>query len=251
MISRPPTNRQAFIGTVPLSSGVLEIGPFNRPAFSGPTVRYFDVLTSDQIASEAVKLGRDPSCVPSEIHYVSSETPLGDVPERFGAVYSSHCIEHTLDAIGHVNDIAGLLHDDGCYFLVIPDKRYCFDHFKDTSSIGAVIEASEQRPKDYSLRLWIDRAIRSTHGDVRRHWQGDHGELPAGGDFVAKVAKAIEEYKSGYRYKMGPHIWCFTPDTFVEIFETCYQLGYSKLRPKAVYPTKENAVEFYAVLARA
>lgn len=240
--------RHSFVETVPCDKPILEIGPFNRPTFTGSNVRYFDVLTSNEIRTEAKKLGCDDSLTPSRIHYVEREVSLRSIPERFSTIYSSHCIEHTLDVIGHINDIANLLHDDGRYYLVVPDKRYCFDHYKELSSVGAVIEANELRPTDYSLRLWIERAVNSAHSDVRRHWAGDHGALPRGEHFTQRVKKAIEEYKAGYRYKMGPHIWCFTPESFFQIFDTCYRLGYSKLKLIDIYPTRANTVEFYAVM---
>ncbi len=242
-------NRDQFVKSVPADVSVLELGPFNGPTFTGERARYFDILSTEEIRAETERLGKDASRVPEKIHYVARETPLADIPERFGAVYSSHTIEHTLDAIRHIQDVAGLLDEGGRYYLVIPDKRYCFDHYKELTSIGAVIDAYETKAADYSLKLWIDRTTKSTHSVARRHWQGDHGELDKT-KLAERVGKAIEEYKGGYRYAMSPHIWCFTPESFAEIVGVLYELGYIDVRLVDLHPTRENTLEFYAVLGR-
>jgi hypothetical protein len=242
-------SRADFVAMIPNDMPALEIGPFNKPTLSGSHVRYFDILSATEIRAEAQRLGRTTTLVPDVIHYVARDTPINAIPEKFGIVYSSHCIEHTLDAIGHINSVSRLLDERGRYFLVVPDKRYCFDHYKDLSSIGALIEAHENKQNEYSLRLWIDRAVKSTHGDARRHWQGDHGDLDKG-TLVERVRRAISEYKNGYRYPMNPHVWCFTPDSFKEIVEVLHRLCYIDLQVVDIFPTRPNSFEFYAVLGR-
>ena len=244
----PPVGRGDFVATVP-AGPKLEIGPFTRPAFTGPDVRYFDVMSADEIRSEAVRYKSDATLAPKEIHYVARDIALGDIPERFVAVYSSHTIEHTFDCIGHVNDVARCLPVGGRYYLVIPDKRYCFDYFKPTATIGRVIEAAEYRPTEYGMAVWVDRSIIGTHSTPARHWAGDHGELHKP-DASARVAAAIREYKSGYRSPMGTHVWCFTPTRFAEIMTICHEIGYTGMKITDLYPTKRDTFEFYAVLEK-
>ena len=245
MLSKASTTRERFVQSIPRDDGlVLEIGPFTKPALTGPNVRYADKLSAGEIKAEALRLGKDASQAPQKIHYTSD---LSSIEDRFAAVYSSHCIEHTCDLIGHLQQIERVLTDRGQYFLVIPDKRFCFDYYKETSTIGSVIEAYERQHTDYDLKLWVDRTWIGTHADAKRHWKGDHGSQNKV-DLARRIRIAINEYRQGYRLPTGPHVWCFTPESFAEIVSLLHELGYIKLRVIEIYPTRRNALEFYAVL---
>lgn len=246
MLSQPSITRDQFIRSIPRDGIQLEIGPFSSPALTGPNVRYADILSAEEIRAEAIRLGKDTSRVPHTIHYKSD---LGQINDHFDAVYSSHCIEHTSDAVRHLRNVSRVLSKDGKYFLVIPDKRYCFDHFKETSTIGGLIDAYENGNSDYSLKLWVDRTWIGTHADAKRHWRGDHG-APNKTNLAQKIKAAITEYKNGYRFPTGTHVWCFTPDSFSEIISLLRELDYIDLRVLEIYPTRPNTLEFYAVLGR-
>src|SRR4249919_1725326 len=124
-----PIPRQRFVASVPLDKPVLEIGPFDRPWLSGSNVRYFDVLPQEQLRTRAAtEFGRIPKNCP-HIHYVSPTGDLSIVDAEFGAVFSSHCIEHQPDVIRHLREVERLLRPGGLYYLIVPDKRFCFDHF--------------------------------------------------------------------------------------------------------------------------
>lgn len=245
----PPIERQVFISSIDTAERILEIGPFSSPTFVGPHVKYFDIMSADEIRGEAAKLNVDPARCPETIHYVARLTPLAEIPERFDVVYSSHTIEHTLDFIQHLQDVSRILRPGGRYFLAIPDKRFTFDYFKDEATIGGVIDAHERRQSDYSIKTWIDRAVKSTHSVASRHWSGDHG-VERKPDAAALVAKAIAEYKSGYRYPMVPHMWCLTPEGFREIVTVLFKLDYIDLRLDRVHETRSNSLEFYAALSK-
>ena len=108
----------------------MEIGPFGQPVdFTGEHVRYADALSTEDLRSIAAVNGMDPARCPP-IHYVVTEAPLEAIPECFATVFSSHCIEHQPDLVQHLQAVGELLEPGGSYFLIVPDKRYCFDHFR-------------------------------------------------------------------------------------------------------------------------
>ena len=245
-----PVSRQDFIGGIATGVRTLEIGPFAFPKFRGEFVKYFDVLNEDQIKAECKRLGISSEFTPNKINYISQEISIGKIPDRFSIVYSSHVIEHTADIYGHINEVANILDQDGCYYLAIPDKRYCFDHFKENTSIGDAIAAYREKRVDCPLGIWIDRYIRGTHNDAVRHWAGDHGSLPATVQ-MDKILTALTEFSSPDRLtKMAPHLWFLTPDTFRDIMDVGYRLGYIDLRLESVYRTAQGTAEFYAVFTR-
>lgn len=225
---------------------MLEIGPFNNPVLTGDHVRYFDVVDAEQIRAEAQRMSLAASRIPDRIHYVDGSGSLGSIDDKFSIVFSSHSIEHTFDVYGHLNEVANVLEGGGEYHLAIPDKRYCFDHFKDASTIGGAVEAFMNKPTDYPLKVWVDRVFIGTHNESARHWNGDHGSMNKS-NLADRVGKAVEEYQSGYRYPMRPHMWAFYPENFADIMDVGYNLGYLKVPLKAVHETNRGANEFYAV----
>ena len=54
---------------------------------------------------------------------------------------SSHLIEHTPDFVKFLNDCDSILKDTGVLALVVPDKRFCFDHFRPITGISKIIDS--------------------------------------------------------------------------------------------------------------
>ena len=94
-------DRLAFVNLIPASIHTLEIGPYARPLISGPNVKYVDVYTTKELKKLAPVVGMDPNEVP-HINWVAKPSDLSSVDEHFGAVLSSHVIEHQPDFIHHL-----------------------------------------------------------------------------------------------------------------------------------------------------
>jgi SAM-dependent methyltransferase len=139
-------DRNDFAALVPSSATVLEIGPFCNPLLPNRhNVSYFDLLSREALAERAKAWGFDPSGIP-HIDYVSPTGELSTVNRQFDVVISSHCLEHQPDPVRHLQKVGQLLFPGGAYFLLVPDKRYCFDHFIPLSNLAEITVAyHEQR----------------------------------------------------------------------------------------------------------
>jgi SAM-dependent methyltransferase len=241
----PRGSRPTFVEHIVFLNSILEIGPFNAPIARGDNVRYLDVLDAAQLRSRAEACGLDPNGCPNEIHYIGD---IADINDTFEGVISSHCIEHQPDLIHHLNGVARLLPVGGFYFLYIPDKRFCFDHFLPESTIAEVVQAHEDRRESHLLRSVIEHHALVTHNDARRHWAGDHGTESLDSR-VSRINWAIEHYRNAKEY-IDVHTWYFTPDNFWEITSTLHRCNLSPLKPVAVYPTLRDELEFFAILRR-
>lgn len=245
-----PISRVEFVSRIPQGTCTLEIGPFAFPTLKGASVRYFDVLDEQQIKDECDRLKLPKSEVPEKIDYVARDIALGDIPSTFGQVFSSHVIEHTPDIYGHLRQVAQLLRNGGSYWLAIPDKRYCFDHFKTVSTVGEAIAAYREQRTAAPIDLWIERYTHGSHNDAARHWAGDHGQFPKSTD-LSKVITALKEYSNvDNEAKMAPHLWFFQPETFADIVDIGYRLGITELSLKFIFGTLKGCSEFYAVLQK-
>jgi len=116
-------NRRGFASLIPQTAAALEIGPFFSPILRGPNVRYFDVLSQENLLARAKSLGNT-AAAPPHIDYVSSTGNLQIIAKSFDFVISSYCLEHQPDLIKHLRDVESILKPGGCYLVLVPDKRY-------------------------------------------------------------------------------------------------------------------------------
>lgn len=238
--------RAGFLDLVSKSGSILEIGPFFAPVATGPNVKYFDVLNKADLIKRGTDLGHDVSRVP-DINFVSPNGDLSVVNETFDAVLSSHCIEHQPSLIRHLREVHRLLKPGGSFFAIIPDKRYCFDHFLPVSTIADVLDANDDR-QVHSIRNLVEHRALMTHNDPTRHWVGDHGEPGPPTMRVDLIKSALAEHsQTDY---IDVHAWKFVPESFRQIMEDLASLGLSDLVPERVYNTPFHCHEFCAVLTK-
>jgi len=240
--------REEFLAFIPRHGPILEIGPFAQPALSGPTVKYADMLSTAQLRQRAPQHGLNPDTCP-EIDYVLSEVPLGRIGDRFDSVFSSHCIEHQTDLIEHLRAVDDLLLPGGAYYVIVPDKRYCFDHFTPETTIADVVAAHAEKRTTHSLVSLVKHAALQAHNDSQRHWCGDHGE-PAIRNGRGGVDDMIAAHAAAHGTYIDCHAWQFTPASFAEIHTQLVELGYVRLQLAVVYPTLAGRNEFCAIFRK-
>lgn len=244
--SHPLPDRAAFAALIPCHVDALEIGPFHWPLLEGPHVRYFDVLDRNGLIERAKEIGIQTSRVPREIHFVSPNGDLGIVTDLFDAVLSSHVIEHQPDLIGHLRQVEALLRPGGCYFVLIPDKNYCFDHFMAESTIAQIIDTHHTGRRLHNLQSQIEHVALTTHNEPERHWRGDHGAVRLS---VERIRECVRAFLSHPDLYVDVHAWYFTPDSFCRNLKLLRELSYTNFSVSRVYPTMLNANEFWAVLS--
>lgn len=236
--------RENLVAMIDGELSLLEIGPFCQPVFRGPKVRYMDVLDAEGLKQRAVEIGIDPSACPEEIHFLGNL----DKAEGYGfdIVFSSHNIEHQPDLVKHLNDVEQALAAGGHLVLLVPDKRYCFDHFLPETTLPEVLEAYMERRTRHSPRHVIEHIALTCHNDITRHWQGDHGAPPDPRNPVVPLAMKHEQ-AAGDTY-VDVHAWKFTPKTFREIMSALLAHGLTRLVPERIYDTAMCRNEFVAIL---
>lgn len=245
-VLRAPVLRSKFVSNID-ATDTLEIGPLDCPVMRGPMVRYFDVLDHEALRKYARQEGRDDRGCPP-IHYVSPNGDLSVIDRMFTTVFSSHVIEHQPDLIGHLKQVGHLLRRGGRYYMAVPDKRFCFDHFAATSTLDDVLAAHREKHLVHTSKSVLRARLEATHNDALSHWLGSHGIVN-----VEASAKSRAEADAG-RARAGEyidvHAWTFTPRSFLETLTTLHESGMIKLKPTAVYQTAFAELEFFAVLER-
>ena len=238
--------RKPFVASIPKDVSILEIGPFYNPVCVGDSVKYFDILSKENLIKRAKQI--DENINSERIPYIEYVSPTGDlsiINETFDAIVSCHAIEHQLDLIDHLQKTSKLLKAGGKYYVIAPDKRYCFDHFMNESTIADVINAHVVKPTKTSVRSVIEHRALSTHNNAFKHWMGIH---KLKNDISSKIKNALTEYMvSDY---VDVHSWYFTPKSFSNNIKLLHQLGYIDFTIDKLYPTSPGSLEFYAVLQK-
>jgi hypothetical protein len=227
------------------SGRILEIGPFAWPLLRGPDIAYADVLTTEQIRARTVDIGSDPEGTPA-IDYVVLPSDLSSIAERFRAIVSCHVIEHQPNLIGHLQQVWRLLEPGGRYFLIVPDRRYCADHYMPNSSLAELLSANQEQRTSHVRRTFIEHRALTVHNDAIRHWAGDHGSPFEG--FASRLERADRDFQHDEFIDM--HAWHFDPDGFVKTMRQLRASGQSPLAIADVWSTRRDEIEFYAILER-
>lgn len=241
--------RMDFVLLIPLMSKLLEIGPFCHPLTQQHrNVKYFDIMATSALIKRAREIGLSEKDIPSSIDFISSTADLSIISEKFEFILSSHVIEHQLDFLGHLKNVYSLLLPGGYYFILIPDKRYCFDHYIPESNLAAVMEAHYYKRKAHPLSSLLEHRALTTHNIAADHWRGIHGRPFE--NLKTRLQLAIKEYQSSSGNYIDLHRWYFTPDSFTHII-----LGLRQLEPEffnivALYPTRYGANEFWVILEK-
>lgn len=245
VVASPLALRENLLACLRPDWSVLEIGPFHSPLMRGANVEYLDVLDADKLRARAAITNGNPAGVPDVIHHIGG---LAHVGQSYDAVLSSHSIEHQPDLVRHLQQVARILKPGGSYFLIIPDKRYCFDHFIAPSSIADVMQAYEDARTVHTLKSVIEHRALTTHNDTQRHWNGNHGNNEVRQS--ARIANALAEYTAASGGYIDVHAWYFTPPSFRAIVTALRGLGLIGLEIAGLYHPAFGRNEFCAILQR-
>ncbi len=228
---------------------VLEIGPYDNPSCIGENVKYFDIYDAETLKALAEKSDRPFKNTPDKIHYVEPNGDLSIVNEKFDMVFSSHCIEHQPDLIRHLKNVENILDEGGLYVLVIPDKRYCFDHFRNGTTLFEVIDATVENRTLHSFKNVGEYTCLHTHNNSFLHWLGEHGENKLDSK---KFLKSVDDYSRSIAdgEYIDVHAWSFTPKIFGDIIKNLNLLGIINLEVHRLCNTVWGRFEFVAVLRK-
>ena len=243
------------------SEPMLEIGPLIYPFLTKDrydNICYADIKSKDEIYEEYKTY---PDVGPVEqlydkivpIDYVVTETYKKAVGDNvFSVVFSSHVLEHCWDIIGHFKELCDILTEDGYIVMFIPDKRYCFDCFREVTSFRDAFDIHISCDIKRTARLVFDCFFQSTnHNDTEKYWGREVSltdRVQDGGDYL----HALEMYRqvNNEGLMVNTHIWTFTYISFLEFFRDCLR---AKMLPFTLHysePTKPGSFEFAIILQK-
>ncbi|MDR2194337.1 MAG: class I SAM-dependent methyltransferase [Treponema sp.] len=235
---------------------ILEIGPLTNPMVQkgngARAVYYADIRSTEDVK----KLYANDDAVDTskivDIDYVivnSYSESLKHV-EPFEYVLMSHVIEHVPELIHFFNDISTVLKDGGKLCLTIPDKRYCFDHYRMPASFAECYDIYKRGIKNNPLRVLDYISFFSMNNDPVFWWKNptDYENIPENTETFENGVSCYERALKGEYFDV--HFSVFTPESFLLIVYNMTKLRLLPFKIKEFYGTDKNTFEFNVVLEK-
>jgi hypothetical protein len=215
------SSAREWFGTPPAHAAILEIGPSYNPWFPKAQwlrARSVDHATAAELrAKYAGQTGVDVGRI-EEVDFVWRDGALHDcIPPEwrggFEIAAASHVLEHIPDPIGFLRSLEMLTIPHGRVFLALPDRRFCFDCFRSSSSTGEVLEAHHAGRRRHGVATLFDQKALTVSMDGHVCWgQTRWGEVRFQHD-PEELFEFLRPPPAEGPYR-DAHAWRFTPASF-------------------------------------
>jgi hypothetical protein len=231
----------------------VELGPSYAatcPKRLGYKVVIVDFIDADALRSKHSSMGQEVTDSIEAVDFIWRGGKIADlVKERVSAIVACHVVEHMPDFIGFLRDCEDLLEKDGQIFLIVPDKRFCFDFLKEVSDpakfMGDHFRHAERHSFESLYRNCLNTFVwRSGVSTVA--WDPSKVEdfHFLSGDPKLHYDQALSAC-AGLEY-VDAHGSYFTPVSFLMVIDELRYLGFTSLSIETL--TKTRGCEFLVTL---
>ncbi len=230
----------------------IEIGPSVNPIASkkdGYRVHTIDHMSRDQLMAKYRDHHVNLDNI-EEVDFVWRGESYAELTGRrkyYDWIIASHVVEHTPDLIGFFNDCDAILKDDGVIVLIIPDKRYCFDHYRPLTGLAAIIDSHLAQNRIHTpgtvAEYFLNVVTKAGHIAWNTDTTGTYQTLHT----LEHALEGMELVRAHKAY-LDVHAWCFVPHSFRLILHDLFCLGLIPFQETDFAPTQ--ACEFYMALGR-
>lgn len=226
--SKQLTREEIILQGVDLNQPGLEIGPSFRPLAckrKGHQVKILDHAPTEVLRDKYRAQGIDVSLV-EEVDFVWEGGRLREVLKghSFDWILASHVIEHSVCLISFLQDCEAALRPGGILSLAIPDKRYCFDHDRECTSLARIIDILEQGPRVHTIGSVAKFYLKACTKNGMIAWDPDTSGAIQARHQPADALECMQKAREGIYLDI--HSWVFTPVTFRELIRDLQTLGY-------------------------
>lgn len=233
---------------------LVEVGPSFNPL--APKRDGWNAFTIDHASREALveKYAAHPAVDPSRIEAVDfvwvggsfADAVPADRHGSFDAVIASHVIEHTTDVVTFLKAAETLLRPDGVIVLAIPDKRKCFDFYRNPSTTADAVAAFLEKRERHDARTQFDYASRMALKGGGPGWHSLDVRDACLSNPLDQAPQWLDAAASPSY--VDAHNWVFVPASFQLMIVELVAMGYLGLWVEAV--AEAHDTEFYAWLRK-
>lgn len=230
----------------------LEIGPSYSPVAAkkdGYKAEVIDHVCREELCAKYENHGVNTKNI-EDVDFVwqgQSYAELTGKSKYYDWIIASHMVEHTPDLIGFLNECDTILKDDGVVSLAVPDKRYCFDHYRPITGLSRVIDSHFSLNHVHTPGSVAEFFLNAVSKGEESAWSslapGGHKVIHSLNDVRDRMRQSVE----GEDY-VDVHAWCFVPHSFRLMIHDLHSLGLIPFREVGFFPTE--GCEFYVALGR-
>ncbi len=232
----------------------LEIGALHSPTLRRPeaNVLYVDHADTETLRKKYAS-ARDVAAdaiVPVDIVWQNEDLDRLVEGRRFDHVVASHVCEHVPDLVWWLSELRSVLKPYGSVRLIVPDKRYTFDHGRHESTMADVLGAYVDRRRRPGSRDILDFWLGYWPVDRSEAWRGHYPVRrdPSIGEMRAALAHARESRACSIYHDV--HCWIFTPEGFVSIMTSLAELDMLGFACTEIHGTATDELDFFVHLMK-
>lgn len=245
--------KQKILKYIDKNKNGIEIGPNNNPIASkkdGYNVKIIDIMDKEQLIKINKKNNLDFSNI-EKVDFIWKGEKYSKLTKKkrfYDWIIASHVIEHVPDLISFLNNCDEILKEDGVISLAIPDKRYCFDHFRPITGLSKIIDAYYQKNKINTAGTIIEHYLNIVSNEKNIAWTKDN--LSENYNFIHSSTDAFQKMIRVVQKKeyLDTHAWCFVPHSFRLIISDLFNMGFIPFKEVEFFPTEGH--EFFVTLSR-
>jgi len=230
----------------------VEIGPSHSPVApkkEGYKVHIIDHMSREQLIAKYKDHHVNLENI-EEVDFVwrgENYSELTGKDKYYDWIIASHVIEHTPDLLGFLNDCDTILKEDGVISLAVPDKRYCFDHYRPITGISRIIDSHFQKTIIHTPGTVAEYYLNVVSKAGNIAWDSS---ATGRYNFVHSLEDALQGMKSALNENayLDVHAWCFVPHSFRLIVHDLLGLGLIPFQEVDFFQTE--GCEFYVTLGR-
>jgi predicted SAM-dependent methyltransferase len=229
----------------------LEIGPsFNPvlPKAEGYNVAVLDHLDQAGLVAKYAVYGIDTGKIePVDFIWTGGSLAETVTHEQFDAIVACHVIEHAPDFVQFLAACSKSLKSAGALYLVVPDKRYCFDFFQPLTDVAKILGDHRAGRTRHSFESFY-RAGAHVHNRETLAWDQRGLADPNFPNGDPKASRTYAERFTGTDQYEDMHENYFTPMSFMMLVEELRYLGDIDLAVTLL--SRSRDCEFLAVLRK-
>lgn len=220
-----------------------------RQKKNGFNVHILDHLDADALRNKYKNHGVNIENI-EDVDFVWNGEPLSELigqEFQYDWIIASHVVEHVPDFVSFLQQCTRLLKHDGKISLIIPDKRYCFDHLSPTSTTGEFLDAFEEKRTRPSVGKVFDHVSNACKRGGGIAWSAETvGEI----EFVHTFEQAKNTWQQARTSKdyIDVHCWRFTPESFRLVLSDLNKLQLTEMGIVKEFST--TGCEFYVTLGK-
>ena len=241
---------------------ILEIGPSRNPMYKKSDGYQVDIVDYvDEVSLRNIYEGWPGVDNIEPVDFVCSRYYAQHIGRKnyYDIIAASHVIEVVVDLIGTLEDFSILLKEEGRVRLIVPDKRYEYDYFREVTSFREIIDAHVYNQGDnHTPGAVLDYHMNAVEAEGFGVYMPNSGtqykelfRYPFDMDTDEGTIRRLKDEAAVWSAHKFSHIqsWVFTPVSFEILIYQLNVLGYTDLMVDKI--TKINdSLEFYVTLKK-